>query len=218
MAVKSYIMVWKNFALVWLLLAWGQYGVKAQPNWPAPTDELEDILFLNSGYRSRGFADAVTPCSAGVAPGRITAAEFIRTAFHDVSSGNVYTGIGGLDGSIVFETDRGENVGAGFVTTLNLYAPFYSGRTSISDIIAAGVYTATRSCGGPIVPVRGGRKDATKAGPSGAVPLPQNALGTFKNQFLRIGYNATEMISFVACGHTLGGGTLTQDNVIRHAN
>ncbi|KAF2652395.1 heme peroxidase [Lophiostoma macrostomum CBS 122681] len=198
-------MVWRISALVGILFACGQYGVAAQPTWPASTDELEDIIFLNTGYRARGFADPVTPCSTGVAPGRITAAEFIRTAFHDMASGNTYTGIGGLDGSIIFETGLAENVGAGFVTTLSLYAPFFSSRTSISDIIAAGVYTATRSCGGPIIPIRGGHKDATEAGPSGAIPLPQNALGTFKNQFLRVGYNATEMISFVACGHTLGG-------------
>ncbi|KAL8743437.1 MAG: hypothetical protein Q9190_004206 [Brigantiaea leucoxantha] len=67
-----------------------------------------------------------------------------------------------------------------------------------------GMYTAVRSCGGPVIPVRTGRVDATEAGPVG-VPLPQNSAYTFQNQFARVGFNQTEMIQVVACGHTLGG-------------
>ncbi|PSN71804.1 heme peroxidase [Corynespora cassiicola Philippines] len=197
-------MGWTTPALAGLLLVCQQYRVAAQPTWPASTDDLEDILLLNSGYRARGFADGVTPCSKGLGPGRNTAAEWVRTAFHDMATANTYQGTGGLDGSIAFETSNGENVGAAFPSSLNTYAPFFSSRTSLADIIAAGVYTATRACGGPIVPVRGGRIDATTNGALG-VPVPQNPIGTFRNQFLRTGYNSTEMIEFVACGHTLGG-------------
>ena len=74
----------------------------------------------------------------------------------------------------------------------------------MSDIIALGLYTAVRSCSGPAIPFKSGRIDATEAGPVG-VPLPQNSLFTFQNQFARVGFNATEMIQVVACGHTLGG-------------
>jgi hypothetical protein len=174
------------------------------PTWPASTDELEDIMFLNTGYKARGFATAVTPCSfSGQGNGRIAAAEWIRTAFHDASTGSVYTGVGGLDASIMFE-QGGENVGAAFNTTLTTFAPFLTSRSSMADIIALGVYTAVRSCGGPVVAIKAGRKDATGSGPTG-VPLPQNSLGTFINQFLRIGFNTSEMIAVTACGHTLGG-------------
>lgn len=158
---------------------------------------------LNAGHRARGFANAVTPCTKETGPGRLAAAEWIRTAFHDMATGNTFTGVGGLDASIAFEITSSENVGPAFATTLNVYVPFFSSRLSLSDVIAAGVYTATRSCGGPNIPVRGGRIDATRAGAQG-VPLPQNAAGTFRNQFLRMGYSSTEMIQFVACGHTLG--------------
>ncbi|KAF2475461.1 heme peroxidase [Lindgomyces ingoldianus] len=198
-------MVWIRPTLAWIFLAWYQYGAVAAPTWPSSIDELEDIMLLHSGYRGRGFATAVTPCSfSAQGPGRITAAEWIRTAFHDMATGNVFSGAGGLDASLIFETTSGENNGAEFVTTLTTYAPFFSSRASMADIIAIGVYTATRSCGGPIIPVKAGRIDATEAGPLG-IPLPQNAIGTFTNQFSRFGYNATEMIQFVACGHTLGG-------------
>jgi hypothetical protein len=121
-----------------------------------------------------------------------------------MATGNTFTGVGGLDGSIQFEMESGENEGSAFKTSLLTYEPFFSSRTSISDIIAAGVYTAVRSCGGPEIAVRGGRIDANSSGPIGT-PLPQNALAIFRQQFLRFGYNETEMIAFTACGHTLGG-------------
>ncbi|KAF2186183.1 heme peroxidase [Zopfia rhizophila CBS 207.26] len=197
-------MTWLVLTLTWIFLAYQQHGAAADPTWPSSVDELEDIMFLSTGYRARGLAKGVTPCSLGQGPGRLSAAEWIRTAFHDMATGNVYTGEGGLDASIVFETTNSENIGPGFGPTLVTWAPFFSSRASMADIIAIGVYTATRSCGGPVIPVRAGRKDATKAGSIG-IPLPENAIGTFRNQFLRTGYSEAEMIAFVACGHTLGG-------------
>ena len=182
-----------------------RYGAAAAaPTWPSSIDELEDIQQLNTGYRQRGFAEFVTPCSFSIeGPGRIASAEWIRTAFHDMATANVFLGTGGLDASLVFELG-GDNIGAAFATTLTTFAPFLSSRSSMADIIALGIYTAVRSCGGPVVPIRTGRVDATAAGPPG-VPLPQNSLYTFENQFARTGFNTTEMIAVTACGHTLGG-------------
>ncbi|KAH6633523.1 heme peroxidase [Boeremia exigua] len=194
-------------ALAVLLLALYD-AVAAAPTWPASTDDLEDILYLNSGYRARGFASPVIPCSSGDGPDRNAAAEWIRTAFHDMASANAGTGVGGTDGSILFELSSSEHAGAAFRNTLTRYAPHFSSRTSLADLIAAGLYSATRSCGGPAVPIRGGRKDATQAGPSGQIPDAANAIGIFRNQFTRMGItgvNNTEMIQLVACGHTLGG-------------
>jgi hypothetical protein len=197
-------MLWTTTALGALLSA----GVTAAPTWPASTDELEDLLYVNAGYRARGFASPVIPCSNGDGVDRNSAAEWIRTAFHDMASANANAGTGGIDGSILFELGSAEHAGAAFRNTLTRYAPFYSSRTSLADLIAAGLYSATRSCGGPAVPVRGGRKDAGNAGPSGQVPDASNAISIFRNQFNRMGIagvNNTEMIQLVACGHTLGG-------------
>lgn len=163
-------------------------------------------MFLNSGYRKSGFADAVTPCGYSAAgPGRITAAEWIRTAFHDMITGDVYFGSGGLDASIMFETNRAENIGAAFNSSLAFFAKFYSTRASVSDLIALSVHMAVRSCGGPVVPFRGGRIDATVAGPEGLVPVPESSTGTFENQFARTGFSTSDMITMTACGHTVGG-------------
>ncbi|KAL8866076.1 MAG: hypothetical protein Q9198_009051, partial [Flavoplaca austrocitrina] len=178
----------------------------AAPTWPSSVDELEDIMMLNTGYRARGFADPVTPCSKGAGPGRVTAAEFVRTAFHDMATGNIFLGTGGLDASIVFELNNGggDNIGQAFPTSLTFFAPYLSSRSSMADIIAMSMHTAVRACGGPAIPFRTGRVDASEAGPPG-VPLPQNSLFTFQNQFARTGFDATQMIQVVACGHTLGG-------------
>lgn len=72
-----------------------------------------------------------------------------------------------------------------------------------SDIIAMGVVFALAGCQGPMIPFRGGRVDAYEAGPTG-VPQPQDSLESHTEAFRRQGFTPTEMISLVACGHTLG--------------
>ncbi|KAF2459249.1 hypothetical protein BDY21DRAFT_204088 [Lineolata rhizophorae] len=191
-------------SLAWLA-ATAPLAAVAAPTWPSPVvDEIEDIMFLTDGYRARGFAEAVTPCDfSAQGPGRVAAAEWIRTAFHDMATGNVIQGTGGLDASLMFEMG-GDNIGAAFATTLETFTPFLTSRSSMADLIATGMYTAVRSCGGPVVRIRAGRQDATTAGGTG-VPLPQNSLFTFQNQFARMGFDTSEMIAVTACGHTLGG-------------
>jgi hypothetical protein len=205
--ICSLLMIRPSLTILAWIAAVVPYGAAAAPNWPSSIDELEDIMLLDTGYQARGFAVPVTPCSfSAQGNGRIAAAEWIRTAFHDMATGNVVLGTGGLDASIVFELGgiATENIGAAFNTTLTTFVPFLSSRSSMADLIALGVHTAVRSCGGPVVPIRAGRIDAVAAGPPG-VPLPQNSVGTFVGQFARMGFNATEMIAVVLCGHTLGG-------------
>jgi hypothetical protein len=177
----------------------------ADPTWPNEIDEIEEIMTQLQSFRARKFADTVSPCSNEASgPGRQNAAEWLRVGFHDMSTANTYFGIGGLDGSLQYELDDGENTGPGHRTTLEFMAPYVSPRSTLADLIALGVYTSVRSCGGPAVPIRVGRIDATQAGPVG-VPQPQNSVYTFQQQFLRMGFNTEEMIQVTACGHTIGG-------------
>jgi hypothetical protein len=194
--------------LTWIAVFSGDGA--AQPTWPSSIDELEDVMFLGSGYRSRGFHSFVTPCSASPdGPGRQTAAEWLRAGFHDMATTDIYyanKGIvhGGIDASLAFELNDGEDIGAGFNSTLLVYGDFFNSRLPVADLIALGVYASVRACSGPVIPMRGGRIDATAAGPLG-VPQPQNGIGQFTNQFARMGFNVTDMIAMTACGHTLGG-------------
>ena len=60
------------------------------------------------------------------------------------------------------------------------------------------------TCGGPIIPFKGGRIDAWTAGNIGT-PEPQQDISTLTQSFSNQGFTQPEMIKLVACGHTLGG-------------
>ncbi|KAI1391221.1 heme peroxidase [Hypoxylon trugodes] len=180
---------------------------KTDPTWPSPYDELEEIMYQVKGYRARDFGGTVIPCSNEASgPGRQNAAEWLRAAFHDMATTTDLSGVraGGLDGSLQYELKSSDNLGPGFNTTLKFMADYYTSRSGVADLIALGVYYAVRSCGGPVVSISGGRVDATEGGPIG-VPLPQNTAFTFEQQFIRMGFNKTEMIQVTACGHSIGG-------------
>ncbi|KAI8965723.1 heme peroxidase [Daldinia sp. FL1419] len=180
---------------------------RADPTWPSPNDELEEIMYQVQGYRARDFGGTVIPCSNEASgPGRQNAAEWLRAAFHDMATTTYLDSVrsGGLDGSLQYELTSSDNIGPGFNTTLKFMADYYTSRSGVADLIALGVYYAVRSCGGPAVPIAGGRVDATVAGPIG-VPLPQNTAFTFEQQFSRMGFSKTEMIQVTACGHSIGG-------------
>jgi hypothetical protein len=120
---------------------------------------------------------------------------------------NVADGSGGLDASIAFElTGKAGNANAGpaFNNTLTFLSRFYSSQAPMSDLIALALYTAVRGCGGPVIPIRTGRVDATAAGALG-VPRGNDNQQGFKNDFSRMGFGTQDMIKMVTCGHTLGG-------------
>ncbi|KAK7213785.1 hypothetical protein V2G26_020963 [Clonostachys chloroleuca] len=174
--------------------------------WPSRYDELEDILSLQSGYLGRNFSSAVTPCTqGGNVKGRQNAAEWIRSAFHDMITHDSAFGTGGLDGSIWFELDRAENGALAFENTFNFFAYLHSLRASAADLLAMSVIVSHSGCGGTTrIPFRAGRVDAKGAGPAG-VPETDTPLGTMLERFAMAGYNQEDMITLVACGHTLGG-------------
>jgi catalase (peroxidase I) len=60
------------------------------------------------------------------------------------------------------------------------------------------------TCGGSNIPFRGGRIDTWNAGAYGT-PQPHQDISTLTQSFSNQGFNQSEMIKLVACGHTLGG-------------
>ncbi|KAL0264970.1 hypothetical protein SLS55_000925 [Diplodia seriata] len=173
--------------------------------WPSKYDYLEDLRYLQTGYIRNGFIDGVNPCSfSSAGAGRQTAAEWVRTAYHDMSTHDAATGTGGLDASIMFETERDENVGDAFNGTFGFTNNYYNIRASAADLIALSTVIAVGNCGGPKIPFRVGRIDATEAGPTG-VPKPDQDIDTHTQIFAKAGFNTSDMIAMVACGHSLGG-------------
>lgn len=112
----------------------------------------------------------------------------MRTAFHDMATFDKATGVGGLDASIQFETDRAENVGDGFNATFAYTNNYYSIRTSAADLLALSTVLAVGNCGGPKIPLRVGRVDAIEGGVLG-VPEPQQDLDTHKKIFVKAGFS-----------------------------
>ncbi|RFU72389.1 heme peroxidase [Trichoderma arundinaceum] len=181
---------------------------EAEYIWPSKTDLLESMLYEQQGFASGNSpATDIVPCNkVPFGAGRNGAAEWLRTAYHDMANADVPAGIGGIDASIGYELDRDENPGIGFKETLLNLAAFLTPRSSMADLIAMGALFAANGCsnGSIEIPFRAGRVDATGPGPTG-VPKPEESLDQHISSFQKQGFTPQEMIGLVACGHTLGG-------------
>ncbi|KAJ7748361.1 heme peroxidase [Mycena metata] len=96
------------------------------------------------------------------------------------------------------------DIGVGMLDSLVDFLVSPNEYVGMADVIAMGAINAVVGCGGPVIPFRGGRIDAIEAGPA-TVPEPQQDLASHIASFKAQGFNETEMISLVACGHSLGG-------------
>ncbi|TFK62533.1 L-ascorbate oxidase [Pluteus cervinus] len=173
--------------------------------WPSPQyDTLETLLYEGRRGDGSSLSSLVHPCRKRPESPAVIAAEWLRTAFHDMATHDTSAGTGGLDASIAYELDREENFGAGFNSTLSDYVTFSNKYVSRADIVALGAVFAAATCGGPIVPYQGGRLDAYVAGPPG-VPEPQDDISSITARFSGAGFSQSDMITLTACGHTVGG-------------
>ncbi|KAK1230045.1 hypothetical protein PQX77_006861 [Marasmius sp. AFHP31] len=163
-------------------------------------EHLEELMFDNF-YLSQGFIDF--PCFQR--ENTTTAAQWLRLAYHDMSTHNVDDGSGGLDASIIYELDRPQNIGLGMQESVDELIPFMHPDVSLADVFAFAAVRAIDNCGnGPKIPLRGGRIDATTAGPA-TVPEPHQDFESHLESFRRQGFTQSEMISLIACGHSVGG-------------
>ncbi|KAJ7347732.1 heme peroxidase, partial [Mycena albidolilacea] len=172
-------------------------------------DTLESLRFdLDNGF----IPSFVRPCNAfsfavnGNLSGRSNAADWIRTAYHDMATHNIADGTGGLDASVRFaeEKAQADNVGDGSGNTLGILTGitdrYVSGTIPTSLFFAPVLYR-----GGPKFAFRGGRIDATQPNAAG-VPEPQQVISSHIASFARQGFTQDEMIGLVACGdYTFGG-------------
>ncbi|KAJ3924907.1 MAG: heme peroxidase [Lentinula lateritia] len=174
--------------------------------WPNPQLAYADKMLYESTLGL--LAQGCPPQDNSTVP-----AQWLRIAYHDMSMHDVDDGTGGLDALIQFELDRPQNIGQGMFDSLNDFRDFVAGAPFLgrmllesltaADTIALGAIFALAGCGGPVIPFSAGRVDTTEAGPE-TVPEPQQDLASHTEAFRRQGFTPTEMISLVACGHTLG--------------
>ncbi|KAL6861941.1 heme peroxidase [Trichoderma novae-zelandiae] len=197
------------FTITRLGLVAGSAYAEKEYIWPnAQTDLLESMLYEQQGFGSGNSpATFIVPCDkVAFGKGRNGAAEWLRTAYHDMATADVEAGTGGIDASIGFEVNRDENPGIGFNETLTNLIAFLTPRSSMADLIALGALFAANGCsnGSVEIPFRAGRVDATGPGATG-VPRPEQPLDEHISSFKKQGFTPQEMIGLVACGHTLGG-------------
>ncbi|KAJ6483288.1 heme peroxidase [Mycena sanguinolenta] len=167
-------------------------------NWPDPfLDNLDSQLYEISSV-------SVTAVECNTRDNSTVAAQWLRLAYHDMATHNSTTGTGGMDASIQFEFTRAQDIGMGMLESLLDFFPSTNEHVGMADVIAMATVNAVVGCGGPVIPFRGGRIDATEAGPA-TVPEPQQDLPSHIASFAAQGFNETEMIILVACGHSLGG-------------
>ncbi|KAJ6447905.1 heme peroxidase [Mycena vitilis] len=229
-----------------MLASLALFGSLATANayvWPSPQLEaLDSVRFGLISFSQPGqdnflsnFADT---CSGflfanisdpDAITGRTNAADWLRTAYHDMATHNVDDGTGGLDASIRFlaETNRTENPGTGFNNTVQeVFAPNANRYVSIADSIALGAVMVMEAWCVPVLflleshdlnPLfqRSWSTNPTNCVPrwtsrrSGAnspgVPRPEQSLDEHIDSFKKQGFTKEEMISLVACGHTFGG-------------
>ncbi|KZV95573.1 heme peroxidase [Exidia glandulosa HHB12029] len=183
--------------------------------WPNPRlDKQESLRWDQDGWNGGPFASFLTPCNRfdfgsdpnSLGTGRSNAADWIRSAYHDMATHNVEDGTGGLDASIRFfeEQHRPENAGNGFLNTMIFLTHDASSYASLADILTLAALSAIEHCGGPKIAYRAGRVDALEPNAPG-VPEPQDSVESHIANFARQGFTQEEMIGLVACGHTFGG-------------
>jgi hypothetical protein len=190
--------------------------------WPGKYDDLDDVLYMQFGYIRNGHlsdrtysnSDPLTTthttievqsCDFGAKqPGVQKAAQWVRTAFHDAATYDATTKIGGLDASIQYELDRPENLGAALNSTLADISSLVTTRSSAADLLALSLVMSVARCADMRVPLRLGRKDATEAGIKG-VPEAHTDLDTSRKRFATMGMDEADMITLIACGHSIGG-------------
>ncbi|KAJ6494528.1 hypothetical protein C8R45DRAFT_1212458 [Mycena sanguinolenta] len=120
-----------------LLASTSLAGVQAYV-WPSPQlDALEAMRWDQDRFL---IAPLLRPCTLFIVgpsnSGRSDAADWIRTAYHDMATYNITDGTGGMDASIRFaeEKARPENAGDGFSNTLGALELLSNRYVSIADI------------------------------------------------------------------------------------
>ncbi|GAW13793.1 hypothetical protein ANO14919_031830 [Xylariales sp. No.14919] len=126
----------------------------------------------------------------------------IRQGFHDAAAWDVNSAYGGADGSLLLSNElsrsdnRGlEEIGALTKTYYNTYHPYGAG---MADIIQLGAIVGTVACpGGPRIRAFSGRKDDSRAAPTGKLPLPSMDAPTLIDLFSKKTFTASDLVALV---------------------
>ncbi|KMZ61889.1 putative L-ascorbate peroxidase 6 [Zostera marina] len=137
---------------------------------------------------------------------KLKSAGILRLVFHDAGTFDLKEKKGGMNGSIIYELERPENVGLSkSVKVLEKVKDEVDKLFPVSwaDLIAVAGSEAVFICGGPFIPVQIGRDDARSTDPSGKLPLESFDASALKKCFMEKGFSTQELV-VLSGAHTLG--------------
>ncbi|KAI1503391.1 peroxidase [Biscogniauxia marginata] len=130
----------------------------------------------------------------------------IRQGFHDAATWDTNSPYGGADGSLVLsnELSRPENRGLEPIGAITKawYDKYKQYDVTMADLIQTAAIVATVSCpGGPRIRAFVGRRDDSRAGPQGMLPLPFQDAQYLINLFQAKTFTASDLVALIGA-HT----------------
>lgn len=131
----------------------------------------------------------------------------VRLAWHDAGTFNVADKTGGANGSIRFMPESGHGANNGLNIARDLLEPIKKAYPAISyaDLYQLASVQAIEYAGGPKIPFRMGRVDASEADttPDGRLPDADKKMDHLRDVFYRMGLDDKD-ITVLSGAHTLG--------------
>lgn len=131
----------------------------------------------------------------------------VRLAWHDSGTYNASDGSGGPNASIRFMPEKAHGANNGLQIAMDLLEPMKKQFPGISyaDLYQLASVVAIEFTGGPKIPFKMGRRDATEADttPDGRLPDGDKRMSHLRDIFHRMGFNDAE-ITALSGAHTLG--------------
>lgn len=131
----------------------------------------------------------------------------VRLGWHDAGTYNVNDNTGGANGSIRFKPESEHDANNGLDKARNFLEPIKDKFPDISyaDLYQLASVAAIEYAGGPKVPFRLGRSDASKddTTPDGRLPDADKKMDHLRDVFYRMGLNDKD-ITVLSGAHTLG--------------
>ncbi|CAN8062241.1 unnamed protein product [Agarophyton chilense] len=131
----------------------------------------------------------------------------VRLAWHDSGTYSAAENTGGANASIRFTPEKSHGANNGLNIAMDLLEPIKQQYPDISyaDLYQLASVAAIEYSGGPKIPFRMGRMDATEADctPDGRLPDADKGMSHLRDIFYRMGFNDLE-ITTLSGAHTLG--------------
>ncbi|KAI9328073.1 ascorbate peroxidase [Obelidium mucronatum] len=137
---------------------------------------------------------------------------FLRLAWHDSATGNIWTGTGGPHSTMSLQ-DPEDPQNKGLQRAIDALDPLYDiydGKISRADLWSYAGAVAVRVMGGPNTKWRPGRNDITHLSqarlksPDNNIPLATDNWPTIVNKFKSMGLNESDIAALIHGGHGVG--------------